>query len=173
MATSQAAGESKRAGAATLGVTLVLLSAVTFVGTIWATFQVAHLGTQIGISSSNDPASWFVFGSGLFISSILLGIGYTLTFLCTIYDRQESPSSGGGNHKQGTPIRIPNQPLPYRPRPTALAAEEKPAPTPSVPRTITPPPLREPKPPAPQVAEKSVLWEWLTRERHFGQTESD
>ena len=85
MAISQAASESKRANAATLGVTLELLSAAIFAGTIWATLKVADLGTQIGISNSKDPAPWFVLGSGVLVSSVLLGIGYTLTLsMCNL-----------------------------------------------------------------------------------------
>ena len=170
MAMSEAASESKRAGAATLGVTLELLSIVTFAGTIWATFKVAELGTQIGISSTNDPASWFVFGAGLFISSVLLGIGYTLTFLCAIYDRQKSRSSGVGGPDRATSGRIPNEAKKYRQSHSLVNSEEAPAPPPPAVKSVSTPQLDTLKSPESGGPEKSSVWEWLTRERHFGQS---
>ena len=170
MAMSEATRDNKRAGARILGVIFQVLALITFLGTALATVAVVKLGLFFGITGSNNVPAWITFGIGLFVSCVLAGLGYTLGILCAIYDRQEPPSSAGGNHKQGTPIRIPNQPSPYRPSHTIVHSEEAPAPPRPAVKSVSPSPQEDPKSPESDDSQKSPLWEWLTRERHFGQT---
>ena len=172
MAMSEDTGDAKRAGARILGVIFQLLAVAAMVGTMAATAYVANLGTQIGIDGTKDPVTWIVLASGLFMTCVLAGLGYILGILCAIYDRQEAAKPVLNVVPRTMPRSYAPKPAPYRPNPITLATEEKPAPAPPVQRPVSPP-LREPQHPTTPAAEKSVLWEWLTRERHFKQPEPD
>ncbi len=79
-----------RVNARAFGVTLLIFSVASLLGTIWAYFKVSSLGTQIGVNAVQDPASWVVLVGGMFITFALAGLGTTLGILCAIYDRQEA-----------------------------------------------------------------------------------
>ena len=173
MVMSEQTSDNKRAGARVFGVIFQVLAVASLAGTLVVMAYVANLGTQIGINGTRDPLTWIVLASGLFVTCVLTGIGYILGILCAIYDRQEPAEP----IVDVVPRTIPRSYSPehpsYRPSPITLATEEESAPTPRV-NTVAPPLPQEPaKPPAPQVTDKSSLWEWLTRERHLGQPESD
>jgi len=95
MAMSQAVSESKRAGARTFGVLFQVLAVISFIATLYVTLNIVNLGWQFGVGGPTDLVAWAAFATGLFVSSVLAGIGYTLGVLCAIYDRQESKSLGG------------------------------------------------------------------------------
>ena len=161
--------ESKRAGARLFGVVFQILSVVAILGTAYATAQVANIGTQIGIGTSHDQAVWFVLVGGLFISFVLMGFGYTLGILCAIYDRQEPDVQQEDDGPTST----------YRsPRPPSKPPEVGPWVVPSAspkPKTQTPPApeMLTTEPPPDPTKESSLLWQQLTRERHFfGKRES-
>jgi hypothetical protein len=173
MVMSERTSNDKRAGARGFGVIFQLLAVASLVGTLVAMAYVANLGTQIGINGTKDPLTWIVLASGLFVTCVLTGIGYILGILCAIYDRQEPAKPVVDVVPRTITRSYSPEPAWYRPSPMTLATEEKPAPTPPVNRVASPLPQPPAKPSAPQINGKSSSWEWLTRERHFRQPESD
>ena len=172
MMMSEQTREAKRGGARVFGAIFQILAVISLVGTVAAVAVVAHLGTEIGIDGTTDPATWIILASGLFMTCVLAGLGYILGILCAIYDRQEPAEPVVHAVPKTMPRSYAPKPAPYRPNPITLATEEEPAPAPPVEIPVSPPP-REPQPPTPPAAEKSALWEWLTRERHLRQPEPD
>lgn len=166
-----------RSGARAIGVTFQALAILTFMITIYATEEVAHAGTQIGVGTSQDPITWFVFIGGTFAALMFTGVGHVLGMLCAVYDRQDA------NHVQVAELILgsKHQADPTR-QPAGRSDEAYEVPTP-----ITSPPLARsapvktrpqitthpaspasngsasPPPPKRQVG----VWEWLTRERHL------
>lgn len=170
MAMSEATRVNKRAGARILGVIFQVLALLSLIGTILATAAVIKLGIFFNIAGSNNVPAWITFLIGLFVTCVLGGLGYTLGILCAIYDRQESLSSDGVNRGEGTPIRFPNESSPSRPSHIVVNSEVAP---------VSSRPSIEPIPQPRQAdsgssesadSEKGPIWEWLIRERHFGQT---
>ena len=139
MTMSKETAMAKRSGARTLGIAFQILSAATLVGPFIRALNVAHLGTTIGVRSSQDPVVWGIVASGVFAALVLAGIGYALGMLCAIYDRQEPRAP------------LPREVQPVGPRRTFPSA---------------PPPMENPSP-GPSIKETST-WEFLTRERHLG-----
>jgi hypothetical protein len=157
-----------RLNARTVGVTLQALSAFTFLGTIYATMKVANLGSELGLSGSNDPAPWIVLVTGVFVAMLLAGVGYSLAMLCAIYDRQ-TPSIPEPDVRSRPTNGSPNSP-------TATGAWEKLARNESAEPHIQQPPTVEFATEEPTVKppkETSALWRQLTRERHLPRIRGD
>ncbi len=72
------------------------LSLASVVGTIFVTYKVSQLNTTLGITNSQDPATWIVLVSGSAIAVIFAAGGYALGILCAIYDRQSLTSKEVG-----------------------------------------------------------------------------
>ena len=172
MAMSERTMDAKYAGARFFGVLFQLLAVVTLLGTLFATAEIANLGNRIQISGAIDPVAGIVFVSGLFASCVLAGLGYTLGVLCAIYDRQEPAVHVVDVAPRVIDRNSSPEPDWYRPRPTTFSTKGAPAPAPPV-NTADAPTQELVSPPVGPVSDKSSLWEWLTRERHFRQSESE
>jgi hypothetical protein len=126
-----------RTGASILAATLQILSGLSIAATLFATYAVSRLGTQLGVGTSHNPAAWIVFATGFFFSLMLLAAGYILDILCVIYDRQEpgyfgSPPAGPRPPLSAPPQTFiqPSQPTtprtnPLNPPSMTLAPEEE------------------------------------------------
>lgn len=86
---SERTTDSKREGARIFGGIFQLLAVASIASTVVAMGNVAHLGDAFGVNPTNDPLTWVVLASGIFITSVFIGMGYALGMLCAIYDRQE------------------------------------------------------------------------------------
>ena len=168
---SEQSSDGKRDGARIFGVIFQFLAVGSIIATLYALARIASLGTALGVTNTNDPLLWIVLASGIFVTCVFIGMGYALGLLSAIYDRQEPDDSFvevGLSKKTAT--RSASS-APYRPLPRTPAVIDGPATTPptkDAASTMAPP---SDTPSAPLVNEKSALWEWLTRERHFGQPE--
>jgi hypothetical protein len=161
-----------RANARTVGISLQVLSVLTLFGTFYATYEVAKLGSNLGVGASNDPAPWIVFVAGVVISLVIAGLGYALAILCAIYDRQvRRPEQKG---QQAFPVAATSRDNPSWPgntKPPVLATKttkttKTTTPTPSAPSMQATVETTVPDSPHTQANQKSELWKWLTRERH-------
>jgi hypothetical protein len=181
MTMSARSSAALRDNARLFGVIFETLAVLSFFGTLIATEKVANLGSQLGIGAVNDPASWFVFVGGLFASLMLAGIGFALGILCAIYDRQELTSKELGilamQSVATETSRYQNQEVM-----NPVGHREKPAPTPAAAKIVPPPPpIIKPVTPSTSadipdndsMAQKSILWDWLTRERHIFRSSDD
>jgi len=194
MSMSARVQQDKRAGARFFGAVFQFLAVLTFIGTVIAAVVVDRVGSEFGIRGSNNFAMWMVLASGLFVTSVLAGFGYTLGLLCAIYDRQETVTPDRETLPESWLTISPIKPPPFKPGtltrntetpqsspanrdslPGLQVAEEMSPPTPKPPTDrVTLPKLQDAeKPPVPSSSEKGAIWEWLTRERRFGRSESD
>ena len=162
MVMSEQTGDAKRDGARIFGVIFQFLAFVSIVATLFAMARIASLGNAFGVDPTNDPLIWFVLASGIFVTCVFMGIGYTLGILCAIYDRQES--------KQVVATKVPAayapKPPPQRPNPI-VPVRNVDRDSPPVTDGVSHAPALPVQSQAPDVAQKSALAEWLTRERHF------
>ena len=194
MSMSARVQQEKRAGARFFGVVFQFLAVLTLIGTFIAAVVVDRVGLEFGIQGSNNFAMWMVIASGLFVTSVLAGFGYTLGLLCAIYDRQETVTPDRETLPESWLTISPIKPPPFKPGtltrntetpqsspanrdslPGLQVAEEMSPPTPKPPTDrVTLPKLQDAeKPPVPARLEKGAIWEWLTRERRFRRSESD
>ena len=90
MAMTQQSADSFRAGARFFGVLFLILAALTLLSAIYLSFRADQTATQFGFStgSSASVVSVILIG-GAFVACLFAGIGYTLSLLCAIYDRQD------------------------------------------------------------------------------------
>jgi hypothetical protein len=155
-----------RANARTVGISLQVLSVLALFGTFYATYEVARLGSNLGVGASNDPAPWIVFVAGAVISLVFAGLGYILAILCSIYDRQEKrPGQKGQQAFLEAAINRDHHSWPENTSPPVLAAKTT-IPTPAAPSMQASVETTMPDPPHTQANQKSELWKWLTRQRH-------
>lgn len=171
MVMSEQSSDGKRDGARIFGVIFQFLAIGSIIATLYALARIASLGTALGVSNTNDPLIWIVLASGVFVTCVFLGMGYALGLLSAIYDRQEpsQPLVDVGLNK--TIATRSAGSVPYRPSPITTMSEERHAPISPVERAAAPL-LEQPVTPIePTITEKSALWEWLTRERNFRQSQ--
>ena len=159
--------KAKRAGARIFGSIFQFLAVFALLGTIWATAEVASLGSQIGIDGTKDPATWIVLVSGLFVSCVLAGFGYTLGMLCAIYDRQSMHAPVAVVAPKAIPTSYSLIRPTYYTIPTMMSTKPQPEPTPPIQRDGSVSIQSDVEQPTTPVARRNILWEWLTRERHF------
>ena len=163
-----------RTGASILAVTLQILSGISIAATLFATYAVSRLGTQLGVGTSHNPAAWIVFVTGFFFSLLLLATGYILDILCVIYDRQEPGYLGSFPAGPRQPLSAPPRTFAQPSQPTT--PRTKPPNLPSM--ILTPEEERHPEvPPETPVssdARSTGLWYELTRKRQlFGRRSGD
>jgi hypothetical protein len=154
---------------------------LTLFGTFFATWEVNRVGATLGVSSNNDPATWFVFAGGIVVAILFAAVGYALGMLCAIYDRQEvGPEELNAEYERAA---RPREALRQRAKKVdeAITYEKLP------PREVSSQPVTPPAPaPGPPAAVKQSIrradvedgqragpWEWLTRERHLLQPRDD
>ena len=90
MAMTQQSADSFRAGARFFGVLCRILAALTLPSAIYLSFRADHTATQFGFSTGSSAFMVSVILiSGAFVACLFAGIGYTLSLLCAIYDRQD------------------------------------------------------------------------------------
>lgn len=140
-----------------------VLALLTFAATIYGTFKVSALGSEIGIGAIHDPLTWFVFLGGAFASLMLAGFGQTLGMLCAIYDRQATtPEKFDITASRPTyPSLEFNQPAKQ-----SHTVWEK-----IVEKDVDEPIARPLIDTSPKASDS--LWKWLTRQRHFTTREND
>jgi hypothetical protein len=170
---SEATQEAKRAGARIFGVLFQIMAVLTLFCTFYAAFIVTNLGSQFGIAGSKDPATWIILASGLFASCVLAGIGYTLGILCAIYDRQALVETLGTSVRESAPSPRSKWGASSNDRPVTMTTKSIKATEPVSSRAASPSTERDNKAPGPKVSRKNPLWEWLTRERHFRQSDTE
>lgn len=172
MAMSSRNGEALRANARPLGLIFQTLSVLTIAATLYGTFRVSALGSQVGIGAVHDPISWFIFLGGMFAGLMLAGVGHVLGMLCAIFNRQDhSPMKPGVRPPMSAPsLGDQGQQSGARPsvwdRVVDKEVEE------AVVRRATVPPRRQSPTNASQNSTDG-LWGWLTRERHFTSRAND
>ena len=137
------------------------------------TAKAANLGWPFGVSGTRNLVAWIIFGSGLFVAYVLAGFGYTQGIHCAIYDRQEPVTSVVNEIPLKVPRRYAPAPAPYRPSPITLESDGMTASTGPSSSPVPPPQTAVLEPKVQPAAERSRLWEWLTRERHLTRVDSD
>jgi hypothetical protein len=172
MAMSSRSGEALRANSRSLGLIFQTLSVLTIVATLYGTFKVSAIGSQLGIGAVHDPISWFIFLGGMFAGLMLAGIGHVLGMLCVIFDRQEIPPKQPGVR----PPKLTPSPGDWRQqsgaRPTVWEmVVEKETDKVVVNTAIVKPVVQSPTNASPTSTDG--LWGWLTRERHFTSRDDD
>jgi hypothetical protein len=159
-----------RVDAYAVSVIIRFIAFLSFVATVFVTYEAAKLGWNLGVTTTNNPFPWLIFAGGAFASLMIFAIGLALAILCAIYDRQEVKFTGPG------PQLLREPPYPRLPPTTTERVVSGEAAPPSA--------MPPPKPPPPVVApkygdgelptkERSVFWDQLTRERHLGKRPDD
>jgi hypothetical protein len=163
MVMSELTNDSKRDGARIFGVIFQFLAFVSIAVTLYAMARIANLGNAFGVNPSNDPLIWFVLASGIFVTCVFMGMGYTLGILCAVYDRQESSRQV-----------VTQEPATYGPKPPPLHRPASSVPRKGAdpaPQSVADAVSRIPSFPIErqesEATEKGAFVEWLTRERHF------
>ncbi|HEY5266499.1 MAG TPA: hypothetical protein VIJ40_06780 [Acidimicrobiales bacterium] len=158
---SRTSGEI-RANSRPWGKLFQALALLTFAATIYGTFKVSSLGSEIGIGAIHNPLTWFVFLGGSFAALMLIGIGQTLGILCAIYDRQvTTPEMIGVTTSKPT---FPSKEF-IQPAKQSSTVWER-----IVERDVDVPIERLPIDVPPKASDG--LWKSLTRERHFTSREN-
>jgi hypothetical protein len=154
-----------------------LLALVTFAGTLYVAFKVSDFGSQLGVTASNNPATWIVLVVGIFSSLMLASVGLILNMLCAIFDRLDFPAL-----LPPANLTSFNSNVPLIPADGSSANLIGSAMAPQSPETTpgyNPRATKSPKREAPDLSSnqktsltdyekpKSKLWMQLTKERHF------